>query len=57
MKKPKYHKIQNDMTLEWFYTNLTSIVIGLGLATIVLFIFPILLGRDLLKKSRQKDKK
>lgn len=45
------------MTLEWFYTNLTFIVIGLGIATVLLFIFPILLGKDLLKKSKQKDKK
>ena len=45
------------MTLEWFYTNLTFIVIGLGVAIMLLFIFPILLGKDLLKKSKQKDKK
>ena len=45
------------MSLEWFYANLTFIVIGLGVATILLFIFPILLGKDLLKKSKQKDKK
>jgi len=45
------------MTLEWFYENLTFIVIGLGVATVILFAFPILLGRDLLKKSKKKDKK
>ena len=44
------------MTLEWFYTNLTFIVIGLALATVLLFVFPILLGKDLLKKSKEKDK-
>jgi len=45
------------MNLEWIYSNLTFIVVILVIATIILFIFPVLLGKDLFKKSKNKDKK
>ena len=42
------------MNLSWLYSNLTFIIIVLVVATIILFLFPILLGRDLLKKNKKK---
>ncbi len=44
------------MDIEWIYSNLTFIVVVLGIATVILFIFPVLLGKDLLKKSKKKEK-
>lgn len=41
------------MNLEWIYSNLTTIICIMALATILLFLFPILLGRDLLKKAKK----
>ena len=42
------------MNLEWLYSNLTWIIIVLIFATIVLFLFPVILGADLLKKTKKK---
>tara|TARA_B100001123_G_C15299124_1_gene1020385 strand:+ start:89 stop:220 length:132 start_codon:yes stop_codon:yes gene_type:complete len=42
------------MSLEWLYSNLLSIVIVLAIAMVVLFLFPVILGIDLLNKSKDK---
>ncbi len=42
------------MNLEWLYSNLTTVVIVLGLTTLILFLFPIFLGKDLINKSKDK---
>tara|TARA_Y100000589_G_C26581847_1_gene398705 strand:- start:16 stop:147 length:132 start_codon:yes stop_codon:yes gene_type:complete len=42
------------MNLEWLYSNLTWIIIVLIVSTIILFLFPVILGADLLKKSKKK---
>ena len=42
------------MSIEWLYSNLDWIIIFLILVIFVLFLFPIILGRDLLKKSKDK---
>ena len=42
------------MTLEWFYQNLFWIVIILSISAFILLLFPILLGRDLIKKENKK---
>ena len=42
------------MNLEWLYSNLTFIITVLAIATVILFLFPIFLGRDLIKKSKKK---
>ena len=42
------------MNLEWLYSNLFSIVIVLAIAMVVLFLFPVILGIDLLTKSKDK---
>ena len=42
------------MNLEWLYSNLTWIIIVLIVTTVVLFLFPVILGVDLLKKSKKK---
>jgi len=42
------------MNLEWLYSNLLSIVIVLAIAMVVLFLFPVILGIDLLNKSKDK---
>ena len=38
------------MNLEWLYSNLTWIIVVLIVSTIILFLFPVILGADLLKK-------
>ena len=40
--------------MEWIYLNLNLIVAILGVATILLFLFPIFLGMDLFKKNKNK---
>ena len=42
------------MNLEWLYSNLTWIIIVLVVTTIILFLFPVVLGVDLLKKNKKK---
>ncbi len=42
------------MNLEWLYSNLTWIIIVLVITTIILFLFPVILGADLLKKTKKK---
>ena len=42
------------MNLEWLYSNLTWIIIVLIVTTVVLFLFPVILGADLLKKTKKK---
>ena len=42
------------MSIDWLYSNLEWIIIILILATVVLFLFPVILGRDLLKKSKDQ---
>ena len=42
------------MNLEWLYSNLLSIIIVLAIAMVVLFLFPVILGIDLLNKSKDK---
>tara|TARA_Y100001970_G_scaffold96002_1_gene121011 strand:+ start:1182 stop:1313 length:132 start_codon:yes stop_codon:yes gene_type:complete len=42
------------MSLEWLYSNLTWIILVLIVTTIVLFLFPVVLGVDLLKKNKKK---
>ena len=42
------------MNLEWLYSNLTWIIVVLIFSTIILFLFPVILGADLLKKSKKK---
>ena len=39
------------MNLEWLYSNLTWIIIVLIVSTIILFLFPVILGADLIKKK------
>ena len=41
------------MSIEWIYSNLVTIIIILCVATIILFLFPIILGWDLLKKGKK----
>tara|TARA_B110000014_G_scaffold257985_1_gene243402 strand:- start:4117 stop:4248 length:132 start_codon:yes stop_codon:yes gene_type:complete len=43
------------MNLEWLYSNLIIIIVILAVAMVILFLFPVLLGVDLL--SKKKDKK
>ena len=43
------------MNLEWLYSNLIIIIVILAIAMVILFLFPVLLGVDLL--SKKKDKK
>ena len=42
------------MSIEWLYSNLDWIIIFLILVILILFLFPVILGRDLLKKSKDK---
>jgi len=42
------------MNLEWLYSNLTWIILILVFTIIILFLFPVLLGADLLKKTKKK---
>ena len=42
------------MTLEWLYLNLAWVIVILIIAILILFLFTILLGKDLLKKSKNK---
>tara|TARA_B100000029_G_scaffold312991_1_gene305467 strand:+ start:15485 stop:15610 length:126 start_codon:yes stop_codon:yes gene_type:complete len=41
------------MDMEWIYSNLVTIIIILCVAVSILFFFPVLLGRDLLKKAKK----
>ena len=43
------------MNLEWLYSNLTWIIVVLIVSTIILFLFPVILGADLLKKVKRKN--
>ena len=43
------------MNLEWLYSNLIIIIVILAVAMVILFLFPVLLGVNLL--SKKKDKK
>lgn len=42
------------INLEWLYSNLFNIVIVLAIAMVILFLFPVILGMDLLNKSKDK---
>tara|TARA_B110000240_G_C13113396_1_gene289375 strand:- start:176 stop:304 length:129 start_codon:yes stop_codon:yes gene_type:complete len=42
------------MDLEWLYSNLNTIIIILVVAIGILFLFPVILGVDLLKKNKKK---
>ena len=41
------------MDMEWIYSNLTTIIVILCVTIAILFFFPIILGRDLLKKVKK----
>ena len=41
------------MNMEWIYSNLVTIIIILCVATVILFLFPVILGWDLLKKGKK----
>lgn len=41
------------MDMEWIYSNLTIIILVLCIAVAILFFFPIILGRDLLRKAKK----
>ncbi len=40
------------MSMEWIYSNLVTIIIILCVATVILFLFPVILGWDLLKRVK-----
>ena len=40
------------MNMEWIYENLVTIIVILCVATTILFIFPVILGWDLMKKGK-----
>ncbi len=42
------------MNLEWLYSNLNWIIIVLVFTILILFLFPVILGADLLKKGKKK---
>lgn len=42
------------MNLEFLYSHLNTIILILGIAIIILFIFPVILGFDLLNKDKNK---
>ena len=42
------------MDLEWLYSNLNTIIIILVAAIGILFLFPVILGVDLLNKNKKK---
>jgi len=42
------------MNLEWLYSNLNTIIIILVVAIAILFLFPVILGVDLLNKNKKK---
>ena len=41
------------MSMEWIYSNLITIIIILCVAIVILFFFPVILGKDLLKKAKK----
>ena len=41
------------MSMEWIYENLVSIIVILCVATGILFLFPVILGWDLMKKGKK----
>ncbi len=41
------------MSMEWLYSNLFTIIIILCISIIILFLFPVILGWDLLKKGKK----
>ena len=45
------------MDLEWLYSNLHIIIIILVVAIGILFLFPVILGVDLLNKNKKKRAK
>ena len=42
------------INLEWLYSNLITIILVLAIAMVILFLFPVLLGIDLLSKNKDK---
>tara|TARA_B100001142_G_C14316149_1_gene648559 strand:- start:875 stop:1000 length:126 start_codon:yes stop_codon:yes gene_type:complete len=41
------------MSMEWIYQNLIIIIMILCVSAAILFIFPVILGWDLLKKGKK----
>ena len=41
------------MSMEWIYSNLITIIIILCVAIVILFFFPVLLGKDLLRRAKK----
>ena len=44
------------LTLQWLMSNLEWIIFFLAISTLILFFFPVILGYDLYKKDKKRNK-